>query len=92
MSCWGLHEFHPNYKARTPRVGERYVVPYWVSDRKAWHDAMDEVLNMLGESIPNTSKLSTGRLKRSLPKGGSGVSILVEVPKFDDPEPRYVEI
>ena len=30
-------------RPRTPRVGERYVVPDWIRDRQGWHDAMDEV-------------------------------------------------
>ena len=40
-------------KARTPRVGERYVVPDWILDRELWHDAMDEVLSMLKIPIPS---------------------------------------
>ena len=90
----------PNYKARTPMVGERYVVPHWVSDRKAWHTAMEEVLTLLGESLPEALEPSlppvkvTGRLPRSLPKGGSGVSrpIIVEATSHGDLVRRYVKV
>ncbi len=39
----------PN-RPRTPRVGERYVVPAWIRDRAAWHEAMDEVEEYLALS------------------------------------------
>ena len=38
-------------RPRTPRVGERYVVPGWIQDRQGWHDAMDEVTDSLRSAL-----------------------------------------